>query len=349
MYKVECTMKTPPPANDLDPAWIAGTLATAWDLPPVSLVYRPVGFGSHHWLAEATGDGRRWFVTADNLRERPEGGDRLRRAMRVAWLLRHDVGIAEVVAPLATPDGQVLSMLAGGRWAIAVFPCLPLEDPGDGAFATEESRLAAQRLVARIHASTALLPNGLAPVDAFAISRRKTWHAVIARVDAPWGAGPYADPARALLRASARLVEDGFARYDALVAEVRRDASRWVITHGEPHAANIVARGDGAGLAIVDWDTVAFAPKERDLWQLLSTSGSPEADLVAYFDALPPGGERTISASAISLYRLRWVLYEIALYAEWFANPHDDSEDMRIGWQDLADCLESLDRQLTTG
>jgi spectinomycin phosphotransferase len=346
MHKRECTMNTPPPANDLDPAMIAEMLTRAWSLPPVSLAYRRVGFGSHHWLATAVGDDRRWFVTVDDLRGRRQGSDRLQRALRVAWLLHHDAGIPEVVAPLMTLDGRILATLAGDRWAVALYPFLPLDDPGDGAFTTDDARVAAQRLVARIHAATPLIPNGLAPEEDFVIPHRDAWLDIATRVDAPWTTGPYGEPARHLLRPHVGRVMEGLTRYDALVTGVLGDGSPWVITHGEPHAANILARGDGQGLAIVDWDTVALAPRERDLWQLLSTPGSPEAHLAAYLDALPPDGERPVSASAIALYRLRWDLSEIILYARWFSDPHDDIEDMRVGRDDLAGCLESLDHQL---
>jgi len=342
-------MNTPPPIHDLDPVWILEVLAHAWDLPPVTLAYRPVGFGSHHWLAQDVDGERQWFVTADNLVGRPKLAARLPRALRVAWLLCHETGIDEVVAPLATRDGEVLVTIAGGRWAVALFPCLPLVDPGDGGYLTDDARNEAQRLVARIHAATDRIPAGLAPVEDFAISKRAPWRDILARMDAPWTWGPYGERARDVLRSSQGLIDAGLARYDALVADVLREGSPWVLTHGEPHAANVLSRGDGAGLAIVDWDTVAIGPRERDLWHLLSGSGTPEADLAAYFGALPPGSDAAVSDSAIALYRLRWDLWEIVYYAEWFANPHEDSEDMRSGWDDLAICLHSLARQLASG
>ena len=39
------------------------------------------------------------------------------------------------------------------------------------------------------------------------------------------------------------------------------------MTHGEPHAGNVMRTDEGR--LLVDWDTVALAPPERDLWMLV--------------------------------------------------------------------------------
>jgi aminoglycoside phosphotransferase (APT) family kinase protein len=54
-----------------------------------------------------------------------------------------------------------------------------------------------------------------------------------------WSGGPYSEPARDLLD--------------------RMASAPQVITHGEPHPGNIVRTG--AGLMLVDWDTVGLAPR----------------------------------------------------------------------------------------
>ena len=71
---------------------------------------------------------------------------------------------------------------------------------------------------------------------------------------------------------------------DRLAAEVARRGSTWVITHGEPHSATLC--GPGADHALVDWDTVALAPRERDLWMLAADNSD---DLAAYTNATGHG------------------------------------------------------------
>jgi thiamine kinase-like enzyme len=48
-------------------------------------------------------------------------------------------------------------------------------------------------------------------------------------------------------------------------------STAWVVTHGEPHPANVI-RTPG-GLKLIDWDTVQLAPAERDLWMVAGPSG----------------------------------------------------------------------------
>jgi spectinomycin phosphotransferase len=46
----------------------------------------------------------------------------------------------------------------------------------------------------------------------------------------------------------------------------------WVVTHGEPHRANVIR--DGQELHLVDWDTTLLAPRERDLQMILDETGN---------------------------------------------------------------------------
>jgi hypothetical protein len=58
--------------------------------------------------------------------------------------------------------------------------------------------------------------------------------------------------------------------YGDLATEARSRPERFVVTHGEPGAWNVLKTA--AGFAIVDWDFVQLAPSERDLWELAQRS-----------------------------------------------------------------------------
>jgi hypothetical protein len=55
--------------DDLTDAQVRDALVRGWALDVVRVEHAPVGFGSHHWWV-TTGDGCRWFATADDLRTR---------------------------------------------------------------------------------------------------------------------------------------------------------------------------------------------------------------------------------------------------------------------------------------
>lgn len=343
-------MKTPPPQDDLDPDALAALVAGRWGVPPLALTYQALGFGSHHWRADAAdGSGRRWFLTVDARDGVHDSFTGLERALRTASALHAQGGIAEVVAPLPDRVGEVLAILPGGHatttahdhgsWAVAVYPWLEVEPSQFGAFASDADRENAQRLVARIHAATPLVPAGLPRRDDLGVPHRADLDAALAQLDVRWTFGPFADATREALRAHRSPLLAALAAYDRLAEAVLADPAPWVIAHGEPHAGNIVRRRDGAGLAIVDWDTCALAPRERDLWQLLPPEADPATGLAAYREV---AGDVPVSADALALYRLWWDLCEVAIYTGWFTAPHADTEDMRTGFGGLRESLGNL-------
>ena len=55
--------------TDLSDTELRDSLRVGWGFEPDSLGYAPVGFGSHHWIAEADDD-TRMFVTVHDLAEK---------------------------------------------------------------------------------------------------------------------------------------------------------------------------------------------------------------------------------------------------------------------------------------
>ena len=91
---------------------------------------------------------------------------------------------------------------------------------------------------------------------------------------------------------------------DRLAAEAEEREAGHVVTHGEPHAANVMRTSGGR--VLVDWDTVALAPPERDLWMLVDDD---------QHDA------------ALDFFRLTWDLKDLAEYLNVLRSPHEENED----------------------
>jgi spectinomycin phosphotransferase/16S rRNA (guanine(1405)-N(7))-methyltransferase len=108
-----------------------------------------------------------------------------------------------------------------------------------------------------------------------------------------------------------------------------------VVTHGEPHAGNVIRTS--AGFALIDWDTALLAPPERDLWDLAQTE---ESLLDAYADA----AEVAIDPDALSLYRLWYDLAEIGGYLSLFRRAHTDTADAAESWRNLRHFLQPVAR-----
>lgn len=104
-------------------------LAEGWHLDADAMQYAPVGGGSYHWMVRDRQVGR-WFVTVDDLDDKPWLGDTrpavnagLRAAMDTAFALRHHAGLRFVAAPIPAIHGQTVLPIRP-KHAIAVFPFL---------------------------------------------------------------------------------------------------------------------------------------------------------------------------------------------------------------------------------
>jgi spectinomycin phosphotransferase len=143
---------------------------------------------------------------------------------------------------------------------------------------------------------------------------------------ARWTGGPYSERAGQWLGDNRDLVVRALGRYDRLAAEVAN--REFVITHGEPHAGNLIRTAEG--LRLVDWDTVAMAPPERDLWML--------EDLRPY-EALTGW---TVDRQALDFYRLAWLVTDVAAFvSELSESPRDDANTAHA-WRALRITGEQL-------
>jgi spectinomycin phosphotransferase/16S rRNA (guanine(1405)-N(7))-methyltransferase len=312
---------------------VMAEVAAGWGVTLDSVEYLAVGFGSHHW--RAAGDGRRWFVTVDDLDARRWSADetcdgsfaRLDAAISTArWL--HDRGLGFVVAPEPARDGRVLRRRGG--FALALYPHVDGRTHPFGAYPTAADRHAVLDLVVELHA---VAPDGPTRTDDLSLQNRVDLARALDDLDRPWGTGPYAEPAREVLAASAPAVRHKLQAYDRLADVARSQPGRMVVTHGEPHAANTMLTP--SGWVLVDWDTALVAPPERDLWAM---AGEDPAVLDAYAAA----SGRTVEPDAIELYRLGWDLAEVAIYTALLRRPHEPSEDVDKSWGHLQGYLEQL-------
>ena len=323
--------------RDLDRAALADALERHWRIAPARLDYLPVGFGSHHWQA-AGADGSCWFVSADDLQRGHHAGrpcdqsfSLLDRAFRTAAALRNHAGLEFVLAPIPSADGALLHRL-DRRYAIRVEPFVDGAAGESGDFECRDDRRRMGALLGRMHAASGSVPPRLPGREDFALSEREALEEALARLSTSWDQGPFAEPARELLRAHAGRVRARLRAYDRLAGRLRDEQGRWVVTHGEPHSANLIRDAEG-GLRLVDWDTALIGPPERDLWMVL------DAELTGwdeYRTAMPCA---RLDEAALDLYRERWALVEICVYVAAFRRPHEETEDTRASWKDLREYL----------
>jgi spectinomycin phosphotransferase len=318
-------------------------LTQGWDIQPATLTYAPVGAGSYHWVV-ADARGGRWFVTVDDLDHKSWLGSTrravlagLRMALDTALALRDQAGLGFVVAPVPAGDGETVWPV-NKKYAVAVYPYL---DGVAGEFGQPLPARARAELVGLLAALHQVVPTSQVPVTDTRLPLRDALEAALGQLDRPWTGGPFSEAARLLLASEAGPIRDLLARFDRLTDQLAAGPDR-VITHGEPHPGNLMVTTRGP--VLIDWDTVGLGRPERDLWWVLGDAGDPG----------DPGDEgrryteatgRAINPDALTFYRIRWTLDDLAAFTQQLRAEHGRTPDAAEAWQALRDTVAAAARE----
>jgi spectinomycin phosphotransferase len=209
------------------------------------------------------------------------------------------------------------------QYSIAVFPFVDGHTAQFGKKLEPADRIRLLRLLAELHQSSL---DGLPAASrrVLELPGRSKLEAALDDLGERWAGGPFSEPARAVLARNSTDVVRWLGTFDQLTAQVASSDGALVITHGEPHPANVMRVEDE--LFLIDWDTVGVAPPERDLWML--DDGSPDG-LTPYTDAT--GLE--IDGAALSLYRLTWTLSDVADFIGLLRSDHEEHADTIKAWR----------------
>ena len=326
------------PPKGLTEEALAAALARGWGIEVAGLEYRALGFGSHHWEVVEAGGGR-WFVTVDELARRrtvqsetnAQVQARLAASVGAARALKNSSTRYEfIVAPIPSLDGAVL-LSVGDGFCTSVYPLLEGESFTWGPFRHDDQLGAVVSMLIDLHNAPLGRTLG-APQDDYRVQRRDELERALAEgADAP-DRGPYSLALAELITRNAPPLRAVLQKYDELVAEAARSAPR-VLTHGEPHAGNTMLTIDGWKL--IDWDTAALAPPERDLWNLDPGDGSAfsgYAEATGYRPRPP----------LIELYKLRWDLDDVSLFAAELRGDHIEDANTTMSWENVQGLVRSL-------
>lgn len=311
----------------IDEGKIRAALSKSWQHEPGALSYSRVGGGSYHWIATEP-DGTRRFVTVDDLDRKPWlGSDReavfdgLRRSYETALALQTEAKLDFVLAPIPDSSGSVMARL-DSQFTIAVFPFVEGQNLGHFDIPLDD-RQSLVHLLAELHEASPHVQQ-IALSRRFEVPGQAALDDALNQIEEPWTSGPLGESARHWLAANADRARRGLATYAELARQVRTSSTS-VITHGEPHGGNVM-RAENR-LLLVDWDTVAFAPAERDLWFV-----NDQASRVTYERATG----REIDPLAVRLYALGWMLSDLAAFVSVLRSPHRRSNDTEHAWSVLS-------------
>jgi spectinomycin phosphotransferase len=242
--------------------------------------------------------------------------------------LLHDRGIAEIIAPIATRDGQLWARLDG--FAMILFPFIAGHN-GFAAPLSDRQWIALGAALRRLH--TTRVPPTLSasiPQETYAPHWRDRVKTLLARVGEEVFAEPIAAQMAAFLHDKRAEISHMVARADALGDALRAQPPASVLCHADIHAANVLIGTDDA-LYIVDWDTLTFAPKERDLMFIGGGVGgawnSAREEALFYRGY----GQTDINPLALAYYRYERIIEDVAEYGERLLLTDNAGADRAVG------------------
>lgn len=315
-------MLTPPDlANDIIIACVRDTFG----LPIAHATFLPVGADVHSAVYRlTTADGTSYLL-------------KLRRgtfnevAVAVPAFL-HAQGIQQIMAPIATATHQLWVHAHGFNWMLYPF--------FEGKTGFEVGLSPAQWIT--LGASMQAVHTTVLPAGLVAGMRRETysprWRRRVQAFHTQVAQHAYEDPIAAHLATFWTIKRDEIHRVveraEQFAEALQQRVVAPVVCHADLHAGNVLVGSDGA-LAIVDWDELMLAPKERDL--MFVGGGIGGVWNTAYEEKLFYGGygEAEIDPVVLAYYRYERIVADIAAYAEQIFGMQGSADDRAQGLHEL--------------
>ncbi len=237
----------------------------------------------------------------------------------------NDHGLAQVIPSLRTRSGSLWASLP--PYHVILYPFV------EGHHGYERKLTPAQwaefgaalKSMHRAEVPPAL--TGGIPREDFSPRWREAVRAYLARIHAETFADPAAAELAAFLKSKSAETLALVARAEELARSLQERPGEFVLCHGDIHGWNLLIDPRGA-LYIVDWDTLVFAPRERDLMFIgagLGDSGyTPEEEEALFYQGY---GRAEIDGAALAYYRFERIVEDIAAFCEQILSSAGSGED----------------------
>ncbi len=235
-----------------------------------------------------------------------------------------DLGVAQIIVPVATTTGQSWTRL--DAFTVILYPFVTGENGFDRDL-SDQQWMDLGVALKRMH--TAVLPYDLTqqlPRERYSSHWREMVRTFQARVEHDAFDDPAAAQLAALLRANHDLVSELVDRADQLGEALRGRSLDYVLCHGDIHAGNVLIDHNDA-LYIVDWDTLSMAPKERDLMFIGAGIGcvwNSRREEGLFYQGY---GRAEIDSMALAYYRYERIVQDIAAFCEQLLLTDEGGED----------------------
>jgi len=167
------------------------------------------------------------------------------------------------------------------------------------------------------------------PSEKFSPRWRETVRTFLKRIDEENFDEPVASEMAAFLKSKSQVTLELVDRSGQLARLLQARPLDFILCHADIHGWNLLIDNKGA-LYVVDWDTLVFAPKERDLMFIggaLGNSGyTPQEEENLFYQGY---GKTDINHAAMAYYRYERIVEDIAVFCEQIFLSTEGGEDRK--------------------
>lgn len=236
-----------------------------------------------------------------------------------------DLGLKQAIPPLATRTGKFWTSLA--PFKVILYPyvegCNGMEIK-----LSDQQWIEFGATIKKFHNTD--IPRAITsgvPRETFPPNGAKTVKMFLRRIEDEIFEEPVAVRMALFLKSKNSKILKLVERAENLALLLQKQPLEYILCHADIHGWNLLIDNEGA-LYVVDWDTLIFAPKERDLMFIgagLGDSGRTPLEEEALF--YQGYGQTNLNQDAIAYYRYARVIEDIGVYCEQIFLSDEGGED----------------------
>ena len=236
-----------------------------------------------------------------------------------------DLGVKQVIPPLATKTGQLMTSVASFK--ASLYPYVEGRN-GVEAKLSDDQWVQFGVAIKKLHSTD--LPNTLTsgtPREVFSSKWRETVKAFLMRIQNEVFEEPVAVKMALFLKSKRSEILKLVDRAEKLAILLQKQPLKYILCHADIHGWNLIVDKEEA-VYIVDWDTLIFAPKERDLMFVgagIWDSGRKATEEESLF--YQGYGQTKINQDAICYYRFERIIQDIGDYCEYIFLSNEGGDD----------------------
>jgi spectinomycin phosphotransferase len=236
-----------------------------------------------------------------------------------------DLGIKQVIPPLATKTGQLWANLE--PFKAILYPYIEGCN-GVEAKLSEDQWTQFGAAIKKLHSID--IPSSITKDilrETFSSKWRESVKAFLIRIENEVFEEPVAAKMALFLKSKSSEILKLVERAEELAFAIQKQPIDYVLCHADMHGWNLIVDKENA-LYIVDWDTLIFAPAERDLMFIgagIWDSGLTAAEEASLF--YKGYGQAEINHAVLAYYRFERIIQDIGDYCEYIFLSDEGGDD----------------------